>query len=427
MLENKNPDSKELLTQDMLKHSWVDYHQHWTRYIWPIVLISLAGGFFGGLISLYGIKHNRFLNEYFLASNSVLSKEPQNRTVVLAEDSSVIDVVKQASPAVVSIVVTKDISKLRQFGFNPFEDDFFDLFGSTQKPKSNVPDIRQVGAGSGFFVSADGLILTNKHVVADSQASYTVITNDGKEYEAKILTTDSRNDLAIIKIEIAKSNFLEFAPADNLTVGQRVIAIGNSLGQYQNTVTTGVISGIGRSIIAGSSEGTEQLEGVIQTDAAINPGNSGGPLLNSLGQVVGINTAVDNQGQLVGFAIPGQDAKKALESYKKSGKISRPFIGVRYIMLSKALAEKEQLPKDYGALLIRGDSTTDFAVVPGSPADKAGLKENDIILEINGVELKKEKTLAQELKKYDVNAVLNLKIYSGGNERIVRVTLVEGK
>ncbi len=425
MQENK--DIQESLTQDMLKRSWVDYHQAWNKNFWPMVIISFVCGVLGILVSLSVLKHSSSLQKYFLVANVGLANEPQNRTVVLAEESSVIDVVKKASPAVVSIVVTKDISKLRQFGFNPFEDEFFDFFGVTSKPKSNAPDIRQVGAGSGFFVSADGLILTNKHVVSDAQASYTVITNDGKEYEAKILTTDSRNDLAIIKIEIPKSEYLEFAPNDDLTVGQRVIAIGNSLGQYQNTVTTGVVSGIGRSIIAGSSEGTEQLEGVVQTDAAINPGNSGGPLLNSLGQVVGINTAVDNQGQLVGFAIPGQDAKKALESYKKFGKISRPFIGVRYIMLSKTLAEKEQLSKDYGALLIRGDTTTDFAVVPGSPADKAGLKENDIILEINGVELKKDKTLAGELKKYAVNDTLTLKVYSQGAEKVVKVTLVESK
>ena len=163
-----------------------------------------------------------------------------------------------------------------------------------------------------------------------------------------------------------------------IQIGQQVVAIGNSLGQYQNTVTTGVVSGIGRSITAGGAGGFESLEGVIQTDAAINPGNSGGPLLNTAGQVVGINTAVDLNGQAVGFAIPSNDAQKALDSFRKLGKIIRPFIGVRYIMITKALAETEALPKDFGALLVRGDSA-DFAVIPGSPADKAGLLENDII------------------------------------------------
>ena len=420
--EEKN---KDFLTTEMLKHQQDNYYQNKPNSLTMVIVVSLVFGMLGGVGGSYWVQKN-FIFKNFQTNQGNLTASKQ--TVVLSEESSIIDVVKQASPAVVSIVVSKDVSKIRQFGFNPFESDpFFDFFGINEQPQKNSkPNIQKIGAGSGFFVSEDGLILTNKHVVSDEQAAYTVITNDGKEYEAKVVATDPRNDLAILKTETKAQEYLNFAEGETM-VGQRVVAIGNSLGQYQNTVTTGVVSGIGRSIIAGSSEGTEQLDGVIQTDAAINPGNSGGPLLNTASQVVGINTAVDNQGQSLGFAIPASDAKKALESFIKNGKITRPFIGVRYIMLTKVLAEKESLPKDYGALLIRGNTVTDFAVVPGSPADKAGLKENDIILEVNGVELNNEKTLVLELKKYDVADSLTLKIYSGGNEKIVKITLVESK
>ncbi len=427
MQENKNNKTTDFLTTDLLKHNSENYHPKSASFFGLIIFISLLVGLLGGGIGSYLVIENPSFGRVLNLGNGT-SKPVLNQTIVLSEESSVIDVAKKASPAVVSIVISKDISKIRQFGFNPFENDpFFEFFGVERQPKNNLPDIQKVGAGSGFFVSEDGLILTNKHVVSDEQAAYTVITNDGKEYEAKVVATDPRNDLAIIKVGIKGAPFLQFAEPTDITVGQRVIAIGNSLGQYQNSVTTGVVSGIGRSITAGSSEGAEQLDGVIQTDAAINPGNSGGPLLNTASQVVGINTAVDNQGQLLGFAIPAGDAKKALDSFIKNGKITRPFIGVRYIMLTKVLAEKENLPKDYGALLIRGDTVTDFAVVPGSPADKAGLKENDIILEVDGVVIKNERTLAGELKKYDVNSTLTLKVYSGGSEKIVRVTLVESK
>ncbi len=420
--EEKN---KDFLTTEMLKHQQDNYYQNKPNSLTMVIVVSLVFGMLGGVGGSYWVQKN-FIFKNFQTNQGNLTASKQ--TVVLSEESSIIDVVKQASPAVVSIVVSKDVSKIRQFGFNPFESDpFFDFFGINEQPQKNSkPNIQKIGAGSGFFVSEDGLILTNKHVVSDEQAAYTVITNDGKEYEAKVVATDPRNDLAILKTETKAQEYLNFAEGETM-VGQRVVAIGNSLGQYQNTVTTGVVSGIGRSIIAGSSEGTEQLDGVIQTDAAINPGNSGGPLLNTASQVVGINTAVDNQGQSLGFAIPASDAKKALESFIKNGKITRPFIGVRYIMLTKVLAEKESLPKDYGALLIRGNTVTDFAVVPGSPAGKAGLQENDIILEVNGVELNNEKTLVLELKKYDVADSLTLKIYSGGNEKIVKITLVESK
>ena len=340
----------------------------------------------------------------------------QNQNITLTEQSAVTDVVKQASPAVVSIVVTKDLSRVPGFGGTEYP--FF--FGRQNLPSGP----QQVGAGSGFFISADGTIVTNKHVVSDERAGYTVLTSDNQRYEAKVLALDPRNDLALLKIEIKDASYLKLADTTNLQVGQTVIAIGNSLGQYQNTVTTGVVSGIGRSITAGGgSEGIEQLEGVIQTDAAINPGNSGGPLLNIAGQVIGVNTAIDREGQSVGFAIPAKDVDQAVRSFQKSGKITRPTLGVRYVVITKELAQREQLPKDYGALIIRGDTPTSLAVIPGSPADKAGLKENDIILELNGTKIDEQNTLSKLIKNLEAGATITLKIYRQGAEMTVSATL----
>lgn len=379
------------------------------------VLVSVVAGFFGGYIgALRG------------GGAGALSARPDARTVVVQEESAVVDVVKKASPAVVSIVVSKDISALQRsyaspFGFDPFSQ-FFGFTAPPGSPRSTPePNVQEVGAGSGFVISDDGLILTNKHVVSDTSASYTVVLNDGRSFEATVLTRDPVNDLAIVKIQATGLPTLELADSNQLQIGQQVIAIGNSLGQYANTVTTGVVSGIGRSITAGGEGGSEQLEGVIQTDAAINPGNSGGPLLNISGQVIGINTAIDKEGQSVGFAIPSTDATRALASFRKSGKIVRPFLGVRYTMVTPELAKRQKLGKDYGAWLVPGDG--DPAVVPGSPADKGGLQVNDIILEVEGKRLDETHTLAGALREFEAGQIIQLKVYRASGEQTLRVTL----
>jgi serine protease Do len=389
------------------------------------VILSLLAGAVGGAIGTFYLYRLPQFQKYLPAGQSIL---PLNQKVNFTEDSAVIDVTKKASPAVVSIIISKNLSQVPGFGFDPFAP----FFGLNNNSSGNGQDIgsstlQQVGAGSGFLISSDGLILTNKHVVSDSSASYSVITSDGKSYDATVSSRDPVNDLAIIKINIKDAPFLTLADSSQLQIGQRVIAIGNSLGQYQNTVTTGIVSGIGRSITAGSSDGTEQLSGVIQTDAAINPGNSGGPLLNIAGQVVGINTAIDQQGQLVGFAIPSSDVSRALASFQKYGHITRPFLGIRYIMLTPAIAQSEKLPKDYGALILRGSKQTDLAVTPGSPAEKAGLAENDIVLEINGNKLDGNNTLSDALKNNNVGDTVTLKVYHNGVEKMVKVTLGEAK
>lgn len=377
-----------------------------------IILISLVAGMLGGVYGAINLANRPEIQKLFGTENkSALTNLSSNQKVVVDEDSAVTEVVKKTSPAVVSIVISKKIGSFFPFFSNPSAND--------------SKDLQQVGAGTGFFVSSDGLILTNKHVVSDSKAKYTVITTDGKQYDAQVVAQDPTNDLAVVKVTITNAPHLEFADSAQLELGQHVIAIGNSLGQFQNTVTTGVVSGLSRSIVAGDRTSQEQLEGVIQTDAAINPGNSGGPLLNIAGQVIGVNTAISEAGQLVGFAIPANDAKVALDSYLRAGKIVRPFIGVRYMVVNKAIAGQMDLQRDYGALLVKGDSSLDFAVVPGSPADKAGLKEGDIILEVNGSRVDEDHQLSQLIKSMKPNDKVNLLVFSNGIEKSVTLILGE--
>jgi len=407
------------------------------------VILSLVFGAIGGAVGSFYFLRSTF-GKKLLAGTPSLGL---NRSVTFNEDSSTVDVVKQVSPAVVSIIISQDLSQIPGYGLNPnSQDPFYNFFfnNGQQSPQDNGNGsggnsssgnnyssgggLQEVGAGSGFFISADGLILTNKHVVSDTTASYTVITSDGKKYDAKVLAQDPTNDIALVKIDIKNAPFLKLADSSQLQVGQHVIAIGNSLGQYQNTVTSGIISGIGRSITAGSDTGgSEDLSGVIQTDAAINPGNSGGPLLNTQGQVVGINTAIDQQGQLVGFAIPANEIAKALASYQKNGKITSAFLGVRYIIITDDIATQQNLPRNYGALIVRGQNVTDFAVLPGSPADKAGLVENDIILQVNGTKVDQNHTLPSLLSNYNPGDTATLRVYHKGNEGDVKVTLGESK
>ena len=365
----------------------------------------------------------------------------QTKQITVQEESATIEAVKKVQPAVVSIVVTKELKQIYEelgYPWSPFgEDPFFkEFFKGTpfefRVPKYEVPEEgekKEIGGGSGFITASDGLVLTNKHVVSDKTADYTVVTQEGKKYPAKVKAVDPVIDIAFLKIEAKNLPTVELGDSDALQVGQTVIAIGNPLGQYPNTVTKGIVSGKGRAITAGGilGQAPERLENVIQTDAAINPGNSGGPLINIDGQVVGINTAIDLQGQLIGFAIPINEVKESIDLVKAGKELKAAFLGVRYIMVTKGLAKANKLPVDYGALIVKGEKRGELAVMPGSPADKAGLEENDIILELNGQRIDQKHTLASLIKKHKPGDEVELKVLHKGEEKTIRVVLGELK
>ncbi|MBI4239542.1 trypsin-like peptidase domain-containing protein [Candidatus Uhrbacteria bacterium] len=331
-------------------------------------------------------------------------------------------------------MVSKDLSKIYgRTGVNIFPfDSFFDLdfpFQFRTTPQGNGEGQKQqIGGGSGFIISSDGMILTNKHVVGDADADYSVITNDGKEYAAKVIAKDPVNDLAIVKIDAKNVPALELGDSNSIQIGQTVIAIGNSLGEYSNTVTRGVISGINRVVTAADGSGAiETLQEAIQTDAAINPGNSGGPLLNLTGQVIAINTAINRSGQSIGFALPINVAKRSVESVKKFGKIIRPWLGVRYVLIDDELARKNNLSVTYGALIVGNPQKKELSVIPNSPADKAGLQDGDIILELQGLRISREHALANAITQHSPGDEVKLKILSKGKEKTVKVKLEEFK
>lgn len=357
---------------------------------------------------------------------------------IFSQDSFVIDTVKKTNPAVVSIIISQEVPKYEAYvDPNQQQNPFGDMFPGFQFPgfDLNIPQYRQngtekkeIGGGSGFFVSNDGLIVTNKHVVDQKNAEYTVFTNDGKKHVAKVIARDSILDIALIKIEGSGFTSLNLGNSDTLDVGQSVIAIGNALGEYRNTVSVGVVSGLSRSITAGDNSGkSEVLDHVIQTDAAINPGNSGGPLLNLRGEVIGVNVAVAQGSQSIGFALPINSVKSVVESVKATGKIVRPYLGVRYVAINAEMKDKNNLTVDYGVLVKAGATASDLAVIPGSPADKAGIVENDIILEIDGVKLDDKTNLSSIIREKKIGQVINLKILHKGTEKTVQVTLEVAK
>ena len=377
-------------------------------FIGLALLIIVIASIFGGAISdrLFGY---RILDRFFPREGGILPPSVTQQRV-LTEESVVIEVAEEVSPSVVTVRVTKE-----QSVFNPFEIEFgpfgFDF------PQERTERIEQ-DIGTGFIIDSQGLIVTNKHVVADTEAEYRIITKDDKEHQVKNIYRDPINDLAILKIETNGLKTVEMGDSNNLKVGQFVIAIGTALGEFRHTVTTGVISGLGRGITAGSLfEGyVEQLDNVIQTDAAINPGNSGGPLLNSAGQVIGVNVAVSAQGENIGFAIPINIIKEAIDNFNQTGRFSRPFLGVRYRMISQDLALLNEVPQ--GAYIVD--------VVAGSAADKAGVKEGDIITKFDGQPVREEEGgLAKLINTKKIGDRITLAVWRDGRESELPATLEE--
>lgn len=330
-----------------------------------------------------------------------LQTQTVTRQTVVEEESAVVEVVEKASPAVVSIVA-------RQVTFSPF----------------TGPSNEDSGIGTGFIVEPNGLVLTNRHVVSSSNARYRVVLKDGTDYEVKEIHRDPFVDLAILKIDppparggsVADLPTVELGDSTDLKVGQTAIAIGNALGRFTNTVTVGVISGIGRGVTASSGMGqSEVLDDVIQTDAALNPGNSGGPLLNLSGQVIGINVATTEGAENIGFSIPIDAVKPILSEFKARGRIVRPFLGVEYVIITEDLSVLRKLPQ--GAFIQR--------VVSGTPAEAAGLKAGDIITKVDGEESSESHTLAEVIRSHKVGDTFKLTIDRNGQILDLTATLGE--
>ncbi len=349
------------------------------------------------------------------------------------DDSRVIKIVKKVMPAVVSIAIAKHLKDLEKEMPKEFYPSIPGSPASAQKFK--IPDemvdshgMVQVGGGSGFIVAPNGLILTNKHVVNDAEAEYTVILSDGKTFAAEILSRDPINDVAILKIDAKDLPCLKLGDASRLQLGQSLIAIGNALGIFRNTVSLGIVSGLSRSITAQADPNAppQEMRGLIQTDAAINPGNSGGPIVDRDGRVIGVNAAIVSGAQSIGFAIPVNAARRDIEDIKKYGRIRRPLLGLRYIMIDNDLKIKMKLPVDYGALVMR-ESQHDSAVVPGSPAEKAGIREMDIVLELNSAKLDHDHPIQDFLENLNVGDEVHLLVMRGGKQFPVKTVLVERK
>lgn len=365
-----------------------------------VILASLLGGAVAD--RLFGIKP---LDKLFPRSGGLRTGEVEQK--ILTEESVVIDVAERVSPSVVTI--SRESPRRRVLQFSPFG-------GLGVREEGGEQDI-----ATGFIISVDGLIVTNKHVVSEAGVQYKVITKDDKEFVVEKIYRDPANDLSILKVSPTAASGLkpvELGDSSNLKVGQFVIAIGTALGEFRHTVTTGVISGLGRGITAGTPfEGfVERLDNVIQTDAAINPGNSGGPLLNSAGQVIGVNVAVAAGAENVGFAIPINIVKDSIQNFEQTGRFSRPFLGVRYQMISGEAAILNEVPQ--GAYVVE--------VVEGSPADQAGIKENDILTKLDGEAIKEETGgLASLINKRKVGDSVRIELWRDGQTPTVSATLVE--
>lgn len=321
------------------------------------------------------------------------------QTIVSQEGDIVAGVAKDVAPSVVSIV-TQSIDRTSFFQ------------GETQS-----------SAGTGVVISKDGYILTNKHVIGDATSTVSIIMNDGTLHErVRVVGRDPLNDLAFLKIEgVSDLKPVELGDSAQLEVGDKVIAIGNALGVYDTTVTTGIVSGVARPLAAtNQTDNTvERLENLLQTDAAINPGNSGGPLLTLDGKVIGINTAIAAGAEGIGFAIPINDAKGLIRSVLDSGKVERAYLGVRYVTITPAIKDEYNLERKEGAYIPRGDNS----VMSGSPAARAGLQPGDVLIKVNDKDLTQRQPLSSVISAYSAGETVTLTYMRSGKTETTQVTL----
>ncbi len=386
---------------------------------WNIIFLTfvLAISVFIGLNIGQGVESIKPLTEAIQENNYI--EEPQQEGMVIAA-------VEQSMPSVVSVIVKKFSNDIYE---QYFEGGLLEIIPYYEIKEGEDNVLEQIGAGTGFIVSEEGLVITNKHVVEDEDAVYSILTNDGEEYDVEILSQNPAQDIAILKIlntEGISFQPLKLGDSSSIKLGQTAIAIGNALGMYQNTVSVGVISGLQRDVLAQGNNGAyEKLEDIIQTDAAINSGNSGGPLLNSKGEVIAINTAVSLDGENIGFAIPINKAKKDLAQVEAEGKISYPFIGIRYVTLDEDYSEELGLSVDYGAYIVEQEEGDEPSVIKNSPAEKVGLQEKDIILEVDGQQVNQDNNLVNILQNYLPGDTLNLKVLRGENNINVELILAD--
>lgn len=377
---NSNSNGKQLIKKQKP-------HEH---SLLSIITLSLLFGFLGG-----------FLATSLIAEESLVTSSEDRVQIVSAESEAITEIAREVSPSVVSIAVETTTSS-----------SFF------------YRDFVQEGAGTGVILTEDGLILTNRHVVPEEVTNVTVILSDGTQYEdVEVVDRDAFNDVAFLKINGASGlTPAKLGDSSEVEVGNKAIAIGNALGQYENTVTSGIISGLGRPVVATDGGSIDSLNNLFQTDASINPGNSGGPLVNINGEVIGINTAVAGDAENIGFAIPINDIKSAIDSVQEHGRIIKPYLGVRYISLTPDMAEALELDVDHGAYLYTANGS---AIVTDSPAAKAGLQDEDIIIKVNDVDIDASNNLSTLLSGYDVGDEVTLTVIRGGEEILVTATLEE--
>ncbi|MCE7936983.1 PDZ domain-containing protein [Candidatus Saccharibacteria bacterium CPR2] len=397
---DKKPDDKEdiqpanlSISKDVSEQKTQDKPgSNKQNFALAFVLFSFVLGFLGGWTAIR-----------FIGAPETKQQLTENRQEIVVQEGELIsDIADKISPSVVSIAVE-----------STSESSFF------RTPTT------QESAGTGIILSSDGLVLTNKHVVPKDTTNLSVVLSDGTEYtEVEIIGRDPFNDIAYLKIKDAKDlKPATIGDSSNVRVGEKVLAIGNALGQFKNTVTSGIISGIGRPIVASNGDDeSESLQNLFQTDAAINPGNSGGPLVNMNGEVIGINTAVAGGAENIGFAIPVNDVKNGIDSVKQNGKLVRPYLGVRYVAITDDIAKELDLPVKRGAYVY---STTlgSPAVIPNSPADKAGVKSEDIITKIADKQIDENNPLITLVGNHKVGDTIKITILRDGEEKVLDVTL----
>ncbi|MEK7665907.1 MAG: trypsin-like peptidase domain-containing protein [Patescibacteria group bacterium] len=388
--------------------------QHETVLIVAVCASIFFGAVAGGMTSYILLQDDALEQETGTEKEGApvagLSDETQEAIEGLVkEQEATIAVVEQVTGAVVSIYIEKE----------------YPQYTSSSNGEVTYA-YERVGGGTGFIVTPDGLIVTNKHVVSDTEARYIVTLNDGTEYDATILAKDVVLDLAFVKIEGSALPTVSLGDSNEARAGQTVLAIGNALSAYSNSVTKGIISGLDRTITAGTGNGeSEVIEEAIQTDAPISEGNSGGPLINLYGEVLGVNTAVSIYGQSLGFAIPINAVKPLLEDVVAYGRIIRPWLGVRYLMIDKAVKEEFELSVEAGALIVPEEATDDRSIVAGSPAALVGLQGGDIIISVDGMTLGEETSLSEAINSFEPEQTVTLEVLRGLETLWIEVTLKE--